>query len=126
MEYEEYLAQIAELAKKVQQPGGGAGVHQQLNTPGKLALYNNLKDSPVLHEAKVAEPDTPYGSQDNAPESVVALAVRLHDAVVNNRPDSWRGVPAKENMVKQAMYVVLQNIDEVVRLYPIVYAQQEY
>ncbi|MEG2468680.1 MAG: HsdR family type I site-specific deoxyribonuclease [Comamonas sp.] len=126
IEYEEYLAQIAELAKKVQQPGGGAGVHQQLNTPGKLALFNNLKDSPLLHEAKVAEPEAPYSEQDNAPEPAVALAAKLHDAIMNNRPDSWRGVPARENMVKQAMYGVLQNVDEVVRLFPIVYAQQEY
>lgn len=126
IEYEEYLAQIAELAKKVQQPGGGAGVHQQLNTAGKLALFNNLKESPLLHEAKVAEPEAPYGAQENAPEPAVALAVKLHDAIMNNRPDSWRGVPARENMVKQAMYGVLHNVDEVVRLFPIVYAQQEY
>lgn len=72
IEYEAYLARIAEIAKKVVQPGGAAGgVHAKLNTPAKLALYNNLKDSPLLNAAKVAEPAAPYGDKD--PE--VALAV---------------------------------------------------
>ena len=127
IEYEEYLERIAEIAKKVVQPGGtGGNVHTKLNTPAKLALYNNLKDSPLLNENKVAESAAPYGEQDDETEPAVALAVRLHQAIMANRPDSWRGVQAKENMVKQAMYGLLQNFDEVVRLYPIVFAQQEY
>jgi len=127
VEYEEYLARIAEIAKKVVQPGGpGGGVHPKLNTQAKQALYNNLKDSPLLHAAKVAEPAAPYGGRDNEADLAVTLAVKLHEAILNNRPDSWRGVQSKENIVKQAMYGVLQNFDEVVRLYPIVFAQQEY
>ena len=127
IEYEEYLEKIAELAKKVVQPGGpGGGVHAKLNTAAKLALYNNLKDSPLLNEAKEVEPAVPSGEPDNEADLAVALAIKLHEAIVSNRPDSWRGVQAKENMVKQAMYGVLQNFDEVVRLYPIVFAQQEY
>lgn len=127
IEYEEYLAQIAELAKKVVQPGGaGGGVHAKLNTPAKLALYNNLKDSPLLHAAKVAEPAAPYGESDNEGDAAVALAVKLHEAILNYRPDSWRGNAAKENTVKGAMFGVLQNFDEVLRLFPIVCQQQEY
>ena len=125
IEYEEYLARVADLAKQVVKPEP-PDADPQLNTPAKRALYNNLKDSSVLHGCKVAEPEAPYGSQDSVSDPAVALAVKLHDAIINNRPDSWRGVPARENMVKQAMYGVLDNIDEVVRLYPIVYAQQEY
>ena len=102
------------------------GPHKKLNTPAKLALYNNLKDSPLLNAAQVAEPAAPYGAPDHEDEPRVELAVKLHDAIVGQRPDSWRGVAAKENMVKQAMYGVLHNVDEVVRLYPIVFAQQEY
>lgn len=127
IEYEEYLARIAEIAKKVVQPGGtGDGVHAQLNTPAKQALYNNLKDSPLLHAAKVAEPAAPYGESDNAADTAVALAVKLNEAILNHRPDSWRGNAAKENTVKGAMFGVLQNFDEVLRLFPIVCQQQEY
>lgn len=56
----------------------------------------------------------------------MALAVKLHEAILNHRPDSWRGNAAKENTVKGAMFGVLQNFDEVLRLFPIVCQQQEY
>ena len=127
IEYEEYLARIAELAKKVVQPGGAAGgAHAKLNTQAKQALYNNLKDSPLLNTAKVAEPAPPYGAPDHEDEQRVELAFKLHEAILNHRPDSWRGNAAKENTVKGAMFGVLQNFDEVLRLFPIVYQQQEY
>jgi type I restriction enzyme R subunit len=35
-------------------------------------------------------------------------------------------VPAREQMVRQALYEVLMDIDEVNRLYPIIFAQKEY
>ena len=69
---------------------------------------------------------TVYKTLGDSADAAVALAVKLHEAIVGQRPDSWRGVSAKENMVKQAMYGVLHNVDEVVRLYPIVFAQQEF
>jgi type I restriction enzyme R subunit len=127
IEYEAYLARIAELAKKVVQPGGAAGgAYAKLNTQAKQALYNNLKDSPLLNTAKVAEPAPPYGEADNEDEQRVELAVKLHEAILNHRPDSWRGNAAKENTVKGAIFGVLQNFDEVLRLFPIVCQQQEY
>ena len=58
--------------------------------------------------------------------TAVVLAVKLHEAIVSNRPDSWRGNAAKENTVKGAIFGVLQNFDEVLRLFPIVCQQQEY
>ena len=127
IEYEAYLARIAELAKKVVQPGGAAGgAYAKLNTQAKQALYNNLKDSPLLNTAKVAEPAPPYGEADNEDEQRVELAVKLHEAILNHRPDSWRGNAAKENTVKGAMLGVLHNMDEVERLFPTVCQQQEY
>jgi type I restriction enzyme R subunit len=54
------------------------------------------------------------------------LALRLDAAVRRERPADWRGEPARESMVKQAMYAVLKDIDEVTRLFPIVFAQKEY
>jgi type I restriction enzyme R subunit len=100
IEYEEFLKRIAELAKKV-----AAGQSEEtpvgLNTPGKRALYNNLK-------------------RDEA------LALRLDDAVRSNRPDGWRGVQAREQVIKAALYKVLQDVDEVERIFPIIRAQREY
>lgn len=119
IEYEEYLKRIGELAVKVQAGGMGQGKPQALNTPGKLALYNNLTP-----KNSVGEPAMPYGQSSG--DAVLDLALKIDKAVKQARPDGWRGVQAKEMMVKQAMHNVLNNVEEVERLFPIIVAQQEY
>jgi type I restriction enzyme R subunit len=100
IEYEEYLKRIAELAKKVE-AGQADETPQTLNTPGKRALYNNL---------------------DRNEE----LALRIDQAVRETRFDDWRGVPARENMIKAALYRVLRDEAEVERIFLIIEAQSEY
>lgn len=100
IEYEEYLKRIAELAKKVE-AGQSEETPTSLDTPGKRALWNNL-------------------DQDEA------LAVRVDAAVREARPDSWRGVQAREQVIKQVLYDILQDVDEVERVFPIIKAQAEY
>jgi type I restriction enzyme R subunit len=41
------------------------------------------------------------------------------------RPHGWRGVPAKERVVKNALFGVLQNGEEVERIFLVVKAQSE-
>jgi type I restriction enzyme R subunit len=50
----------------------------------------------------------------------------LDEAIRRSRPDGWRGVETKERTVKAAMYKVLENVEEVERLFPIIKAQREY
>ncbi|MCY1166713.1 type I site-specific deoxyribonuclease, HsdR family [compost metagenome] len=119
IEYEDYLARIADVAKKVS-AGKADDAPVQLKTSGQLALYNNLKDHVATDVAQ--EPVAPYAGKTVALET----ALRLDTAIKTKRPDSWRGVVAKEQMVKQAMFEVLQDIKEVNRLFPIVFAQKEY
>lgn len=119
IEYEDYLARIADVAKKVS-AGKADDTPVQLKTSGQLALYNNLKDHVATDVAQ--EPVAPYAGKTVALET----ALRLDTAIKTKRPDSWRGVVAKEQMVKQAMFEVLQDIKEVKRLFPIVFAQKEY
>lgn len=119
IEYEDYLARIADVAKKVN-TGKSDDTPQQLRTAGQLALYNNLKGHVVSSAAQ--EPAAPYGSKDEA----LDLTLRLDAAIKAKRPDGWRGVVPKEQMVKQVLFDVLQDIKEVNRLYPIVFAQKEY
>lgn len=119
IEYEEYLKQVAELANKVHH-GNGVGMPLMLDTPGKRALYNNLKD--LVPEHTAAEPPASYSGED----AVVALALRLDEAVRNARPDGWRGVVPRENKVKQALYDVLKDIEAVERVFLIIKAQAEY
>ena len=47
IDYEEFLKRIAELAKQVQ-AGKADDTPEKLNTPGKRALYNNLKKDEAL------------------------------------------------------------------------------
>ncbi|NWN46267.1 type I restriction endonuclease subunit R [Pseudomonas protegens] len=118
IEYEEYLKRIGELAIKVQ-AGKPQGTPQMLNTPGKLALYNNL-----MPENSVRELARSYGQSSG--DAYLDLALKIDKAVKQARPDGWRGIQAKEMMIKQAMYKVLDDEEEVDRLFPIIVAQQEY
>jgi type I restriction enzyme R subunit len=100
IEYEEYLKRIAEVAKKVE-AGYADETPEKLNTPGKRALYNNLNQNEEL-------------------------ALKIDETVKKTRPDGWRGVQAREQVIKQALYSVLQDVSEVERIFLIIKAQKEY
>ena len=99
IEYEEYLKRIAELAKKVE-AGQAEETPVNLDTPGKRALYNNL------------------GQNEE-------LALRSTKRS-KRRPDGWRGVQAREQVIKATLYGVLQDVAEVERIFLIIKAQAEY
>ena len=82
IEYEAYLKQIAALAKRVE-AGHAGDAPAEIDTPARRALYNNL-------------------NQDRD------LALKLDTAIRENRPDSWRGIQAREMVVKRALYDVLR------------------
>lgn len=117
--YEDYLARMAEVAKKVSS-GKADDTPTQLKTAGQLALYNNLKGQ--LHVDQAQAPSGPLLPADQALDT----ALQLDASIKARRPDGWRGTVAKEQAVKQAMYDVLKDIQEVNRLFPIVVAQREY
>jgi type I restriction enzyme, R subunit len=119
IEYEEYLARIADVAKKVA-AGRSDDTPQALKTLAQLALYNNLKDYVAVNRAQ--EPHAPHVGGDAA----LVMALKLDTALRAKRPNGWRGVVAKEQMVKQIMFDVVQDIGEVHRLFPTVFAQQDY
>jgi type I restriction enzyme R subunit len=124
VEYEEYLKRIAELAKKVE-AGKGDDTPEQLDTPGKRAIYNNLRPGTLSGAASgVREPLVPYdaGPDDNA----LALALKIDSMVKRVRPDGWRGVRAREQVIKAALYEILADAAEVERLFLIIRAQGEY
>ncbi|MGO9018174.1 MAG: type I restriction endonuclease subunit R [Syntrophobacteraceae bacterium] len=100
IEYEEYLKQIAELAKMVE-AGQSEETPKTLNTPGRRALYNNLDQN-------------------------VELAVKIDEVLKQARPDGWRGIQAREQVIKAALYGVLQNVAEVERIFLIIKQQREY
>jgi len=121
IEYEEYLKRIAELAKKIA-AGKTDDTPDVLDTPGKRALYNNLTDGKKSDSVGESDPDY-ISSNDTA----LNLALKIDEAVKLVRPDDWRdnGGP-KEQIVKAALYSVLQKEAEVERIFLIVKAQKEY
>jgi type I restriction enzyme R subunit len=100
IEYEEYLKRIAELAKRVD-AGHGEEAPEHIDTPGRRALYSNLSHNEEL-------------------------AMKIDDAIRRVRPDAWRGIPAREQAIKQALFQELQEEDEVERIFLIIKQQREY
>ena len=124
-DYEQYLLRIAQLVKDVE-AGRAEDAPIELTTPGRRALYNNLQPwLAVRPESHVAEPRPFYGDGDIR-NPALALALRIDQTVKAIRPDSWRGNPAKENTIKAALYALLQDAEQVERIFLILKAQGEY
>lgn len=121
IEYEDYLKRIAELAKRVE-AGQAEDAPSELTTPGRRAIYNWL--SQPGGTLKVAEPAAPYGDGGN--DGSLPLALRIDEAIKQVRPDGWRGVKAKENVIKAALYDILKSEDDVERIFRIIEKQTEY
>ena len=119
--YEELLKRYAELAKKVE-AGQAEDTPAQLNTSGRRALYNNLKQGASFKSAIGAV----SASAAAAGDDVLDLALKIDYVVKSVRPDGWRGVRAREQVIKSAMYGVLQDVTEVERIFLIIKAQAEY
>ena len=100
LDYKEYLEKVAELAAKVK-AGRDDRTPSTLDSPGKRALYHNIGD------------DEPR-------------ALLLHETVVQYRLDDWRGNQAKERALQGALYDVLGDVDETMRVFDIVKGQSEY
>jgi type I restriction enzyme R subunit len=54
------------------------------------------------------------------------LALKIDETVKRVRPDAWRGVRAKEQVIKAGLFGLLQDAGEVERIFLIVSAQSEY
>jgi type I restriction enzyme R subunit len=95
-----WLGEIAGVPKRIQ-AGLVEEKPEKLDTTGKRALWNNL------------------GQNEE-------LALKIDAGVREVRPDGWRGVQAREQVIKEAIYKAVQDSAEVERLFLIVKAQGEY
>jgi type I restriction enzyme R subunit len=120
IEYEEYLQKIADLVKQVE-TGQGGKIPVQLDTPGKRALFNNL-DMKNLPDGVVEA----QGKYDAGVDPRLPLALWIDEKVREVRPDQWRGHLPSENIIKQALFNILNECDEVERLFQIIKQQPEY
>ncbi|MEN9596102.1 MAG: hypothetical protein RL236_536 [Pseudomonadota bacterium] len=99
LEYVDYLKKIAELAKQVITPSNP--ISPKIDTAGKRALYNNLNENEEL-------------------------ALTIDKAVKDVRNHDWRGVEARERVIKFALNEQLKNAVEVERIFAIIKQQPEY
>jgi len=100
LSYSDYLKKIAELAKKVNE-GKKDNIPKILTTQSQRALYNNLRND-------------------------VSLAMACDEAVQYSKQDNFRGDLVKERNIKKALYNVLNDVDEVERIFQIIVNQKEY
>jgi type I restriction enzyme R subunit len=105
IEYAEYLKKIAELAKKVQL-GTDETLPARLTTPGNRALYNNLAIA---------------GSDER-----VETAIQISDAVKRVRQADWRGDHRKEQEIKQVLFQILGDDDQVEEMFSVIKKQGEF
>ena len=125
IEYEEYLRRIAKLARDVEVGLAEDTPEQLKNSPALRALYNNLKkagETPALAD-RVAEAPEEY---EVSSDPVLKKAIEINAAVKQVQPDEWRGVQAREQVIKAALYACLQDEAEVERIFLIIKAQGEY
>lgn len=100
IEYEEYLQELADLVATVGQ-GHDGSQPGSIKTEGQRALYNNLD-----HD--------------------VDLAVQIDERIKAIRPADWRGVPAREQEIKRAIYDIVQDVEKTEAIFAIIFHQREY
>jgi hypothetical protein len=81
--------------------GSGSLLLKVADTPGRRALYSNLSHNEEL-------------------------AMKIDHAIMRVRPDAWRGIPAREQAIKQAPFEELHDVDQVERIFLIIKQQKEY
>jgi type I restriction enzyme, R subunit len=111
IEYEQYLKSIAELTNKVEAGHEDNTPEPLKNSPALRAIYHNLLQSGVPENGSL----------------VLAQAQRIDEIIKRVRPDGWRGIQARENIIKAAMLPLLDNDSaEVERIFLVIKAQKEY
>ena len=102
VKYAELLDAYVALAKNATKPEDNTHYPESVRSHGGLrALYDNCGEDE-------------------------AYALKLHKAIMKAKQDGFRNNPVKENRIKQALYKITCDEDEVERIYRIVVEQEEY
>ena len=102
IQYSELLDAYVELAKNATKPEENTHYPESIRGHGGLrALYDNCGEDEVF-------------------------ALKHHKAIMKAKQDGFRNNPAKENRIKRALYQIVNDDNEVERIYRIVVEQEEY
>jgi type I restriction enzyme R subunit len=121
--YEEYLAKIGQLVVQVASGRDTDTPKELAANPALRAIYNNL-DDPLPGENEAVGENVGTYTVDG--DSRLKLATAIDAVIRQNAPANWRGVLARENAVKRAIFSVIPNQRLVERLFPIIKQQAEY
>ena len=122
IEYEEYLAQVVDLAKRV--GGEAVGYPPRIGTPELRALFDNLPES--MQTTQTGEANASYHT-DGAVSVKEEIALKLDSAIRGAALDDWRGNLMKERRVRHAIRASLGNRDGLVgTIFEVVKAQNGY
>jgi type I restriction enzyme R subunit len=125
IEYEEYLQRVATLARRVEAGQEDDTPEALKKSPALRALYNNLKGTGRTL-AQAGHVSAPPAGDSVSGDPVLDKALKIDATVKKVRPDGWRDVQTREQKIKQALYNILGDGDEVERIFPIIKAQSEY
>lgn len=102
LDYKALLEKYLELAKNITKPEDNTRYPEAIRKSGPMrAFYDNCGEDEKL-------------------------AIRLHNAVLKAKMDGFRNNPSKGNRIKYAFLQILQDEEEVERLFKIVVEQEEY
>lgn len=101
LDYTAYLKRIAELAGHIRDANTAPGLPPTMNTQGRRVLFNNLDEDE-------------------------ALVLRIDEALRTRVPADFRGNAAKENAVRAVLFEILNDRDEVERIFALIHELREY
>ena len=101
-DYEDYLKQLVELAKKVESPTLDSSYPDNINTPALAAIFDNT------------------GTDEE-------LALTIHKAILSSKKDGWKGHKIKEKIIRNAIKkIISDNPEQVDKVLGIAREQSEY
>ncbi len=124
IDYANYLERIADLAKKTQQGMADDTPEPLKKSAGLRAIYNLLKERRKPEATTAQEEKATYMGE--VPDPELTLASRVHEAMLTDCPDGWRGYFPREQTVKGIIYEQVKDKDLVEAVFPLVKANPEY
>ena len=96
------IERYVELAKNVSEPQNNAKYPENVRSSAAMrAFYDNCGEDEEL-------------------------AIKLHNAVLTSKLEGFRNNPVKEKKIKKAIFKILNNPEEVERIYKLIVEQEEY
>ncbi|HEY0967950.1 MAG TPA: HsdR family type I site-specific deoxyribonuclease [Opitutaceae bacterium] len=124
--YEDFLRRMAELVAQVQAGATDDTPEPLKKSPALRAVYNHLEDR-FLKAADLPAGEDPDAYLGKLRNTALEQAIQVDAAIREAAQDNWRGVRAKENVIKAALLPLLRNDEDAVeRLFPVLFAQKEY